>query len=81
MNVHVRARVRNGRLLIDEPVELPDGTELDLVGEVTAVDRSKPAEVDAEVRLSVQENAALWSEWAAKGPQGPLTEDGDEAWP
>lgn len=27
----LRARVRNGRLHLDEPTELPDGTELDLV--------------------------------------------------
>lgn len=27
----LRARVENGRLHLDEPTELPDGTELDLV--------------------------------------------------
>lgn len=27
----IRARVRNGRLLVDEPTDLPEGTELDLV--------------------------------------------------
>jgi len=27
----LRARVENGRLQLDEPTELPDGTELDLV--------------------------------------------------
>ena len=26
-----RARVRNGRLILDEPTELPDGTEVELV--------------------------------------------------
>ncbi len=27
----LRARVRNGRLVLDEPVDLPEGTEVDLV--------------------------------------------------
>lgn len=27
----IRARVRNGRLTVDEPTSLPEGTELDLV--------------------------------------------------
>ncbi|MGB8222435.1 MAG: antitoxin family protein [Polyangiales bacterium] len=27
----IRARVRDGRLIVDEPTDLPDGTELDLV--------------------------------------------------
>lgn len=31
MNLPLRARVRNGRLVLDEPVELPDGTEVELV--------------------------------------------------
>ncbi len=26
-----RARVRNGRLILDEPTELPEGTEVDLI--------------------------------------------------
>ena len=29
--IRVRARVRNGRLVVDEPTDLPDGTELELV--------------------------------------------------
>jgi hypothetical protein len=29
--ISVRARVRNGRLVVDEPTDLPDGTELELV--------------------------------------------------
>jgi hypothetical protein len=27
----IRARVRNGRLIVDEPTDLPEGAELDLV--------------------------------------------------
>lgn len=28
---HLRARVKDGRLILDEPTSLPDGTTLDLV--------------------------------------------------
>jgi hypothetical protein len=31
MKMTVHARVKNGRLLVDEPTDLPDGTELMLV--------------------------------------------------
>lgn len=31
--ITVRARVRNGRLVVDEPTDLPDGTEIDLVAD------------------------------------------------
>jgi hypothetical protein len=31
MKMTVHARVKNGRLLVDEPTDLPDGTELVLV--------------------------------------------------
>jgi hypothetical protein len=29
--IPLRARVRNGRLVLDEPTDLPEGTELELV--------------------------------------------------
>jgi hypothetical protein len=44
----VKARVQNGRLVRDEPTELPEGTELDLV-----------AAVDAGDDLDDEERAAL----------------------
>jgi hypothetical protein len=31
--ISVRGRVRNGRLVVDEPCDLPEGTEIDLVAE------------------------------------------------
>lgn len=34
--ITVRARVRNGRLVVDEPTDLPDGTELELVADELA---------------------------------------------
>jgi hypothetical protein len=34
--ITVRAHVRNGRLIVDEPTDLPDGTEIDLVADDVA---------------------------------------------
>jgi hypothetical protein len=42
----LKARVRNGRIVIDEPTDLPEGTELELV----------PTEVDD---MTDEERAAL----------------------
>ena len=33
MDLRFRARVRGGRIVVDEPVELPEGTEVELVAE------------------------------------------------
>lgn len=41
----VRARVKNGRLVVDEPTDLPDGTEVELA----AVD-DEPWELSTEQR-------------------------------
>jgi hypothetical protein len=43
----VKARVRNGRLVLDESTDLPEGTEVDLVA------------VDADDSLDEAERAAL----------------------
>lgn len=40
MTLHVRGRVRNRRLVIDEPVDLPEGTEVNLVASIAT--RGKP---------------------------------------
>jgi hypothetical protein len=39
----VRARVKNGRLVLDEPTDLPEGTEVELLA-VDDVDELDPAE-------------------------------------
>jgi hypothetical protein len=46
MKMTVHARVKNGRLLVDEPTDLPDGTELVLVpaGEEQQAPDQTPAE-------------------------------------
>jgi hypothetical protein len=47
----IRARVRNGRLIVDEPTSLPDGTELDLVFDDAGdgLDKAERAALDAAI--------------------------------
>ena len=52
----IRARVKNGRLIVSEPTDLPEGTVLDLVqddegDDLTAAERKA---LHAEIRRSVQ---------------------------
>ena len=61
--VNVRGRVKNGRLIVDEPTDLPDGTEVHLTGdqvvyheEVLRRIRGAPP---AEERLTEEEVAEL----------------------
>ncbi len=53
----IRARVRNGRLIVDEPTSLPEGTELDLV-----VD-DEGDHLDEAERAAL--NAAISRAWAS----------------
>jgi hypothetical protein len=48
----IRARVRNGRLIVDEPTDLPDGTELDLVIDDAgdSLDEAERAALHAAIR-------------------------------
>ena len=43
----VRARVKNGRLVVDEPTDLPEGTEVELL----SVDDVDELDVDERARL------------------------------
>jgi hypothetical protein len=45
----VRARVRNGRLVVDEPTDLPEGTELEL-----AASEDEPWDLTAEQRAELR---------------------------
>ncbi|HEY8089022.1 MAG TPA: hypothetical protein VIF09_14280 [Polyangiaceae bacterium] len=53
MKMTVRAHVKNGRLLVDEPTDLPEGTELDLVAASSEGDWDLTAEQVAELRESI----------------------------
>ena len=55
MTLTLKARVRGGRLLLDEPTELPDGSEVDLV---LADDGDELADDDrARLHASLQRSA------------------------
>jgi hypothetical protein len=47
----IRARVRNGRLIVDEPTSLPEGTELELVVDDAGdtLDEAERAALDAAI--------------------------------
>ena len=48
--LRVRGRVQNGRLLVDEPSDLPDGSEIDLVAADAPPEEAPwPPELDAEL--------------------------------
>jgi hypothetical protein len=53
----IRARVQNGRLVVDAPTALPDGTVLDLVVDDEGDDLDEPERVAL--------NAALSRAWAS----------------
>lgn len=53
MAMTVRARVRNGRLIVDEPTDLPEGTELELVATPPDEDWELTPEQAAELRESI----------------------------
>ena len=52
----VRATVKNGRLVVDEPTQLPEGTVLDLVldDEGDALDASERHALDASITASLE---------------------------
>jgi hypothetical protein len=53
----VRATVRNGKFVIDEPAELPEGTEVDLVVAELPIDEM-PAEERAELLAQIDRGVA-----------------------
>ena len=64
----IRARVRNGRLIVDEPTDLPEGTEFDLV-----VDDAGDSLDEAE-RVAL--DAAIARAWASvQAGEGRLATD------
>ena len=55
-------------ITLDAPVPPLDGQRVRVIVE--------PA--TEEVSLPAAENAKLWAEWIARGPQGPIELDGDD---
>ena len=63
-----RAHVKNGRLIIDEPTDLPEGTVLDLVVDDEGDD------LDADERAALDEALAKSLEQAKQGKTHPASE-------
>jgi hypothetical protein len=61
----VRATVRNGRLIVDQPTELPDGTVLDLVVDDEGDD------LDPREREAINRAISRSLEQAAQGRTAP----------
>lgn len=57
MTLTLKARVRGGRLILDEPVDLPDGSEIDLVpaDEGDALDDADRARLHAALQRSAEQ--------------------------
>ena len=59
MTLNLKARVRDGRLVLDEPVDLPDGTEIELapVDDGDTLDEAERERLHAALRLSLDQFA------------------------
>lgn len=59
VGVGLRATVRNGRLVVDEEIKLPEGTELELVidDEDDDLDDSERAALNAAIAISLEQEA------------------------
>jgi hypothetical protein len=67
MQQPLRARVRNGRLVLDEPTDLPEGEEVELVP-------ADADDMDDDERAALQESLAISLDQMKKGQ----LIDGDE---
>ena len=62
MSMTVRARVRNGRLTLDEPTDLPEGTEVELVpvdADEEPWDLSPEQEAELKARIAEADRGEL----------------------
>jgi hypothetical protein len=60
MTTSLRARVTNGRIVLDEPTDLPEGTVLELVPgvEVDALDEADRQKLHAAIRKGLEQGRA-----------------------
>jgi hypothetical protein len=66
MQQPLRARVRNGRLVLDEPTDLPEGEEVELV-RVDADDDDMEDDLSEDERKQLDESIAMSFEQAKNG--------------
>ena len=80
----LKARVENGRIVMNEPTDLPEGTELELIPADEAAEIVERDRVRALIRVGIDDADAgrtipaseLWRELESK--YGPDSVDGDE---
>jgi hypothetical protein len=70
MSVPLRGRVRGASIELDAALPQLDGQRVLVVVEP----------LDEEI-LSVAEQRAVWTEWVARGSDGPIEDDGEPAFP
>jgi len=76
----LKAVVRNGRLVLDEPTDLPEGAEVALIA-LEGAPAVRMVAGDDDSHLSGAENLAAWAGWRARGPQGPIEDEGEPELP
>lgn len=74
MQQPLRARVRNGRLVLDEPTDLPEGEEVELVLADADDDDDVEGDLSEDERKQLDESIAVSFEQAKNGQ----LIDGDE---
>ena len=67
----LKARVEKGRLVMNEPTELPEGTEVELV---MADEVDDFADMDPEDRAALEESLRVSEEQIARGETRPASE-------
>ena len=58
MTTPLRAQVKNGRLILDEPTDLPEGTVIELLPIEDDLDEDDRARLHAAIRRGIQEARA-----------------------
>lgn len=67
MQQPLRARVRNGRLVLDEPTDLPEGEEVELVRADSDDDDDMEDDLSEDERKQLDESIAVSFEQAKNG--------------
>lgn len=67
----LKARVVKGRLVLDEPTDLPEGTEIELIA---ADELDELAALDPEERDALEESLSISEEQIARGETLPIDE-------
>jgi hypothetical protein len=75
---HLRAHVENGRVVVDDPVDLPNGTRLNLIVDTTLGDESERTTDELTDKEHEVQQAMPWVRFA-KEAAPPITAEEKEA--